>query len=76
MLEGLTPPKNKSESCKVEQVLSKISEADQAILIEALENQLLWPHATLSKAIRQRGLSLADVTIANHRRRTCACFRG
>jgi hypothetical protein len=76
MLEGLTPPKNKSESCKVEQVLSKISEADQAILIEALDNQLLWPHATLSKAIRQRGLSLADVTIANHRRRTCACFRG
>lgn len=76
MLEGLTPPKNKSESCKVEQLLSGLSEADYGILVEALDNPALWPHATLSKAIRQRGLSLADVTIAKHRNRTCACFRG
>lgn len=76
MLEGLTPPKNKSESCKVEQVLSKLSEADCAILVEAIDNSALWPHATLAKALRQRGVSLADVTIAKHRNRTCACFRG
>lgn len=76
MLEGLRPPKNKSESCKVEQMLNGLSEADGAILIEALDNQVLWPHATLSRALRQRGVSLADVTIANHRKRTCACFRG
>ena len=76
MLEGLTPPKNKSESCKVEQILSGLAEPDHGILIEALENQMLWPHATLARALRQRGLSLADVTIANHRKRTCACFRG
>lgn len=76
MLEGLTPPKNKSESCKVEQILSGLTEADSAILIEAIDNQILWPHATLSRALRQRGLSVADVTIANHRKRTCACFRG
>lgn len=76
MLEGLTPPKNKSEFCKVERVMSGLSESDQAILNEALDNVDIWPHATLSKAIRQRGVSLADVTIANHRKRSCACFRG
>lgn len=76
MLEGLTPPKNKSEFCKVEQILSKLSEADRVVLVEALDNQMLWPHATLARAIRQRGVSLADVTIAKHRIRTCACFRG
>ena len=76
MLEGLTPPKNKTVYCKIEQTLSSLSEADAKILTEALDNTDAWGARTLSTALRERGISIADTTITKHRSRTCACYRG
>ena len=75
MLEGLIPPPNKSEYCKVADVLSGLSKEDRVILETALADTQKWKHKTLSNALRQKGLSLADTTIAKHRLQTCACFR-
>ena len=76
MLEGLTPPKNKTVYCKIEQTVSSLSEADAKILTEAIENTDAWGSRTLSTALRERGISIADTTISKHRSRTCACYRG
>ena len=76
MLEGLEPPKNKTEFCKVDHVISQLEESDAKILQEALDDTERWKHKTLSNALRSRGISLADTTISKHRFKVCACFRG
>ena len=75
MLEGLTPPENKSVFCKVAQVIEELDEADVHILIAALADTDRWKHKTLSNALRAKGLSLADTTISKHRNQVCACYR-
>lgn len=76
MLEGLTPPKSKSEYCKIEQMKSELSEKDYKILLEAIANAEAWGAKTLSNALRAKGVSVADTTITKHRKKICACFRG
>jgi hypothetical protein len=76
MLEGLEPPKSKSVYCKVSQTLEKLEDNDAAILIAALADVDRWGAKTLQNALRERGLSLSDTTIAKHRNKTCACYRG
>lgn len=75
MLEGLEPKKNKSVYCKIALVMDTLDQKDQKILTEALEDKDKWSDKGLSTAVRERGLSIADTTIAKHRRRICACFR-
>ena len=75
MLEGLTPPENKSVFCKVAQTIEELDEADVHILIAALADTDRWKNKTLSNALRAKGLSLADTTISKHRNRVCACYR-
>lgn len=75
MLEGLEPRKSKSVYCKIAIVSETLDAKDIKILNEALEDRDRWSDKGLSTALRERGLSLADTTIAKHRRRICACFR-
>lgn len=76
MLEGLEPPKNRSEYCKIDQMKDDLSESDYAIFIEAVNDKAKWPAKTLTNALRQRGVSVADTTISRHRSQICACYRG
>lgn len=73
MLEGLKPPPNRIFTCRVAQVLAELDQADKEILNQALSDQQSWPHRTLANALRERGLSLADTTIARHRQLICQC---
>lgn len=76
MLEGLTPPKSKSEYCKIDLLRKDLSEKDYKILTDAIANSEIWGAKTLSNALRQKGVSVADTTITKHRKKICACFRG
>ena len=75
MLEGLTPPKNRSVYCRIADLAAEMSEADKGIFMTAIEDKEAWSANALSTALRQRGVSVADTTIAKHRNRACACFR-
>lgn len=76
MLEGLTPPRPKSVFCKVDEWLKKLDESDKKILLEALEDLQTWPHSTLARALRSKGLDISDTTIGKHRHKDCACYKG
>ena len=76
MLENLVPKKNKSEYCKIANTLAILDEPDVKILVTALEDRDTWSAKGLSNALRERGLSIADTTIAKHRNKVCACYRG
>lgn len=75
MLEGLKPPPNKAYYCRVSQVLAELDQADQEILDQAIADYRSWPAKTLQKALRERGLTLADTTITKHRNQLCACAK-
>lgn len=75
MLEGLKPPPNRAYFCRVAQALTDLSEADREILSTALQDKQSWPAKTLSNALRERGLVLADTTITKHRQQLCQCGR-
>lgn len=76
MLEGLKPPQNKLYPCRVAQILSTLETSDQIILAQALEDYQTWPAKTLSNALKERKVLLADTTITKHRRNLCQCSRG
>jgi len=75
MLEGLKPPPNRTYFCRVAQVLAELDQADKDILNQALSDTQSWPAKTLSNALRERNLSLADTTITRHRQQICQCRR-
>ena len=75
MLEGLTPPLNKSLYCKVDLLAKDLSDADAKILMAAIEDTHNWTANGLSRALRAKGVNLADTTIGKHRNRSCTCFR-
>jgi hypothetical protein len=75
MLEGLTPPKRNTASCKVGLIASTLTDADKEILLAAVMDKETWPVKTLSKALSERGVQISDSPIYNHRSRACACFR-
>lgn len=75
MLEGMTPPTPEFLTCKVKTIADGLDEADRAVFVDAIVDPKLWPSNTLSNSLRQRGVSIADVTITKHRRQICACFR-
>lgn len=75
MLEGLTPPRNQTEYCKIADMAAVMTESDRLIFMAAVEDEEAWGASTLSIALRQRGTSVADTTITKHRKRACFCFR-
>ena len=75
MLEGMKPAKRKSHVCKVATSIEELSITDGEILAAAIIDNETWPAATLATELRKRGLSLSDMTILRHRKKTCACYR-
>lgn len=75
MLEDLTPPKNKTFFCKVEQLSVELDDIDSKIFLSAINNQAQWGARTLSNELRKRGVEIADTTIAKHRNKGCNCYR-
>ena len=75
MLEGMTPPHNKSISCKLAQTLLTLEDSDRQILQAAVDDLKSWPASTLSNQLRLRQILLSDMTITKHRTKLCACAR-
>ena len=73
MLEGLQPPVRQF-NCKVRTVTAGLEAKDQKVLEQAIASPD-WPAKTLSVELKKRGLLLSDNAIANHRKKSCACFR-
>lgn len=75
MLEGLEPERHRLYYCKVELLRAELEPSDYEILQTALADRDKWGAKTLQKALRKRGVMLADTTITKHRQQLCACFR-
>lgn len=73
MLEDLKPPVRRYE-CKVRTVAENLESSDSQILLEAVDSPE-WGFKTLQRALKAKGITLSDTTIAAHRRRQCSCFR-
>jgi hypothetical protein len=72
MLEDLKPH-TRQFPCKVRTVLDSLEPKDVAILTEALANTALWPHKTLSNALKNKGITIVDSGISRHREGRCSC---
>tara|TARA_R110000803_G_C11931149_1_gene315464 strand:+ start:209 stop:445 length:237 start_codon:yes stop_codon:yes gene_type:complete len=75
MLEGMKPSKRKSHVCKIATSIEELGVIDGEILAAAIADTVKWPANTLATELRKRGVSLSDMTIMRHRKKTCACFR-
>lgn len=75
MLEGLTPPKKFTGTCKVGEIAKTLSDKDRDIFLSAASNAQDWPVKTLSKSLLELGIQISDSPIYNHRAKTCACYR-
>lgn len=75
MLEGMKPAKSKGHVCKVATTVEELGATDSEILAAAVSDNETWPAATLATELRKRGLSISDMTILRHRKKTCACYR-
>lgn len=75
MLEGLKPAKSKGHVCKVATTIEELDATDSEILAAAISDANTWPANTLASELRKRGLSISDMTILRHRKKTCVCYR-
>lgn len=75
MLEGMKPAKSKRDVCKVATTIEELDATDSEILVAAISDANTWPAATLASELRKRGLSISDMTILRHRKKTCVCYR-
>jgi len=71
-LDGLTPHV-KEVSCRVRLLLKTLSEQDQEVLGAAVNDVARWPARTLSNSLKERGITLTDLTITKHRKGFCSC---
>lgn len=74
MLEGLAPLSSRG-SCKVAAVAESLSDADKAILFQAIEDKISWPIRTLARALSERGIVISDTPLTAHRNQSCVCYR-
>ena len=72
MLEDLKQPPSKVWTCRVRTLANELDDKDKAIFLEAVSNPQ-WKAETLSKALSQKGLSIAGSGITRHRRGQCSC---
>lgn len=73
MLENLKIPTRKYP-CRVGDFYATLSEADKEILMSYLADPNVADKA-LETALRQEGITIADTSIAKHRRGLCSCSR-
>jgi hypothetical protein len=75
MLEGLEPAKSRVFYCKVDLMSKELEEKDYKILLQAIADTDTWTARGLQNALKLRGVTLADTTIAKHRNKTCNCYK-
>tara|TARA_R110001606_G_scaffold260999_1_gene409080 strand:+ start:142 stop:378 length:237 start_codon:yes stop_codon:yes gene_type:complete len=75
MLDGMTPPKNKVNRCKIATTTEELEPADSEIFAAAIIDARKWPAQTLATELRIRGLIISDGSIHKHRKKSCACYR-
>ena len=73
MLEDLTPP-NRTKDCRYTKMRNEFSEDDQVILDKAVLDPR-WTAASLSTALRQKGIIIAADTIRTHIKGQCGCSK-
>jgi transposase len=71
MLEGLTPPK-KARPCKVRETIEALEPKDQEILKAAITDPA-WQTLTLANSLKERGISISESPLRNHRAGRCSC---
>lgn len=74
MLEGLEPPRQ-NFTCKVKVISEQLDKKDLSIFMDAISDHRKWPAKSLQKALKERGISLADTVIAKHRQQICRCYQ-
>jgi hypothetical protein len=72
LLDDLNVPPAKVWTCRVRTLASELEKKDQDIFWEAIANPQ-WKAETLSKALSQKGLSIAGSGITRHRKGQCSC---
>ncbi len=72
LLDDLTAPPRKVWTCRVRSLANELEDKDRTIFLEALANPQ-WKAETLSKALSQKGLSIAGSGITRHRKGQCSC---
>jgi len=73
MLEDLTPPTRYTD-CRYSRMRSEFDESDQKILDKAVVDPR-WTPASLSSALRQKGIVIAADTIRVHLQGQCRCSK-
>ena len=71
-LDGLTPHV-KEVSCKVRLLIKTLSIEDREVLTAAVSDEQRWPARTLQNSLKERGITLTDLTITKHRKGYCSC---
>jgi hypothetical protein len=72
LLDDLTQPPAKVWTCRVRSLANELDDKDRQIFAEAVANPQ-WKAETLSKALSQKGLSIAGSGITRHRKGQCSC---
>lgn len=73
MLEDLQQPPIKTFSCRVRTLANELEAKDSKIFLDAVANPE-WKSETLSKALSQKGLTIAGSVITRHRKGQCSCL--
>lgn len=74
MLEGLTPPVRQKGKCKAQRLIDLLPPKD-ADLLQSFLDDPAWVAETLSRSLRDRGVTLGAKTIREHRESRCFCER-
>lgn len=56
-------------------MLQELDKKDGEILKAAIADVRKWPAKSLQKALKERGISLADNVISKHRSQICRCYK-
>jgi hypothetical protein len=75
MLEGMEP-EQKQTSCGVRKLYYSLKPADKEILLQAINNHVMWSTTDLEKALRDRGAKISYHVLRKHRREECSCRVG
>lgn len=72
LLDDLTPPQ-RIFPCRVRELYETLDKNDAEILRQAIGNVENWPAKTLSNELRERDVTLSDLSITKHRNNRCSC---
>jgi hypothetical protein len=75
MLEGMQPEK-KLAPCGVRKLYYSLEGPDRQILLDALNDHILWTTSDLEKALRDRGAKISYSVLRKHRHSDCSCKVG